>query len=130
MLSSKLFWKQSALVGVGAILGVFGRDLIMQIQLPLNFSGGSSITVINTVGAMVLGWLLARGPRLSGWEDYLRPFLTTGVLGGFTTTSAFALIALALSKYESWSHSVIYVLGSVLLAAAGFKVFYELGAKR
>ncbi|MDT7571721.1 MAG: fluoride exporter [Actinomycetota bacterium] len=43
--------------------------------------------LVNVVGALLLGVLVAGRPH----ARWLRPFLGTGVLGGFTTFSAFAL---------------------------------------
>jgi CrcB protein len=43
--------------------------------------------VVNVVGCLCLGLLVGLEP----WARWLRPFLGTGVLGGFTTFSTFAL---------------------------------------
>ena len=45
---------------------------------------------VNVVGAFAIG-ILATSVRVSQGPPLLRPFLITGVLGGFTTFSALAL---------------------------------------
>jgi CrcB protein len=41
--------------------------------------------------------------------------LLAGLLGGFTTFSAFSLDSLRLMQAGNWGHAIIYVLGSVIL---------------
>jgi CrcB protein len=130
MPNSKLFWKQSGLVALGAVLGVFAREAIHSIQFSPNFYGATSLLFINVLGASLLGLVLSLGKNWMHFEDSWRPFLTTGVLGGFTTTSAFAVTALALNEYDSITHSLLYVFTSVGLAALGFKLTYELAARK
>ena len=48
----------------------------------------------------------------------MRLFLTTGILGGFTTFSAFSLDAALLYERGDLGLAALYVLGSVLLAIA------------
>jgi CrcB protein len=52
----------------------------------------------------------------------VRLFLTTGILGGFTTFSAFSLDAALLYERGQPGLAVIYVLGSVILPIAGLFV--------
>ena len=49
----------------------------------------------------------------------MRLFLTTGILGGFTTFSAFSLDAALLVERHSYALAAAYVIGSVVLALAG-----------
>jgi CrcB protein len=51
-----------------------------------------------------------------------RLFLTTGVLGGFTTFSAFSLDAALLYQRGELSAAALYVAGSVVLSIAGLFV--------
>jgi CrcB protein len=64
---------------------------------------------------LIVGWLAFRGEA----SLELRMFFTTGVLGGFTTFSAFALdTALLYERGQIWL-SVLYVVASVGLSLAG-----------
>jgi CrcB protein len=49
----------------------------------------------------------------------MAPFLMTGLLGGFTTFSAFSLDALTIWERGQTGLATAYVLGSVVLSLAG-----------
>ena len=75
--------------------------------------------VINIVGSLVMG-------LVAGWFTYrvdptghIRLFLTTGILGGFTTFSAFSLDAALLWERHEPLMAALYVGGSVAGALAG-----------
>lgn len=78
-------------VGVGGALGGLARYLLT-VAIPESRDGLPWTTlVINVVGAFALGALsavLAEHPDAPRW---LRPLIGTGLLGGFTTFSAYAL---------------------------------------
>ena len=52
----------------------------------------------------------------ASWTTYLLLFLTTGVLGGFTTFSAFSLDALTLWERGALMQAGLYVAASVILS--------------
>jgi CrcB protein len=72
---------------------------------------------INITGCLamglVTGWFMLRG--LPG-GPMTRLFLTTGILGGYTTFSAFSLDFAVLWERGAIAAAAIYVLGSVLLS--------------
>jgi len=80
-----------AWIAFGGILGSLARSLISHLWNPDPVGGFPTGTVvINVLGCLIIGMvvpILAGHPR----EEHLRPFVVTGVLGGFTTFSAFAL---------------------------------------
>ena len=67
---------------------------------------------VNVAGSFVMGMVAALA------APHLRPLLMTGILGGFTTFSAFTLDALTLWEREQPALAALYVLGSVLLGLA------------
>jgi fluoride exporter len=76
---------------------------------------------VNVVGSFAMGLLAAylalRGGE--GWSQPARLFLATGVLGGFTTFSAFSLDAVLLWERGDIASAAAYVLASVLLSIGG-----------
>jgi CrcB protein len=74
--------------------------------------------VVNIVGSLVMG-------LVAGWfikhhgDGHLRLFLATGILGGFTTFSAFSLDAVLLWERHEYLVAAFYVGGSVAGAIAG-----------
>ena len=71
---------------------------------------------INVLGSLLLGLLIGSSPSLS-W----RLFVGVGVLGGFTTFSAFALETVELAEAKEFAKAGLYAFGSVFLSllAAG-----------
>lgn len=72
--------------------------------------------VINVVGAFIMGLLTEYLAFRGGVSQELRLFLTTGILGGFTTFSTFALESVMLWERGQWIPSVAYVALSVFLS--------------
>jgi CrcB protein len=75
---------------------------------------------VNVLGSAAMGvcavMLMERFP--GAWGRYA-PFLMTGVLGGFTTFSAFSLDALYLIERGRMGAAAFYVGGSVILCILG-----------
>lgn len=80
---------------------------------------------VNVVGCLVMG-VLARAFPLETGEPY-RLLLLTGVLGGFTTFSAFSLDTAMLFEASGAAYALIYVAASVLLSLAAVFVGLALG---
>ena len=55
----------------------------------------------------------------ASWSQPIRLFLTTGVLGGYTTFSAFSLDVVLLWERGEPLQAMVYVLGSVVLSVLG-----------
>ncbi|KMO27803.1 camphor resistance protein CrcB, partial [Methylobacterium tarhaniae] len=67
---------------------------------------------------VLTGWFAARGGVPQAW----RLFLTTGILGGFTTFSTFSLEAFLLWERGAFAAALIYVAVSVAAGIAGVGV--------
>ena len=78
------------------------------------------ILIINVTGCLAMGliagWLAFRSQQ--GWSQDVRLLLTTGVLGGYTTFSAFSLDFATLWERGAHLHAAAYVLASVVLSLA------------
>lgn len=75
--------------------------------------------IINITGSLVMGliagYLTFKGEAAQPW----RLFIMTGVLGGYTTFSAFSLDAVLLYERGEFAVAAFYVLGSVAFAIGG-----------
>jgi CrcB protein len=69
----------------------------------------------STVMGLIAGYLAFKGEASQPW----RLFLMTGVLGGYTTFSAFSLDTALLYERGEIGLALFYVLGSVLFSIAG-----------
>jgi len=75
--------------------------------------------VINVIGSFLMGVIVASLALRLELSQSLRLFLTTGILGGFTTFSAFSLEAALLYQRDQMLAAIIYVVASVVLAIGG-----------
>jgi CrcB protein len=75
--------------------------------------------IINITGSIVMGliagYLAFKGETAPHW----RLFLMTGILGGYTTFSAFSLDTALLYERGELAMAAFYVLGSVAISIAG-----------
>jgi CrcB protein len=69
----------------------------------------------STVMGLIAGYLAYKGEASQPW----RLFLMTGILGGYTTFSAFSLDTAVLYERGELGLALAYVLGSVVLSIAG-----------
>ena len=103
----------------GAGIGGLLRHAANRAGVQLGMAFPWSTLCVNVSGSLAMGliagWFVFRGQ--SG--QTLRLFLTTGVLGGYTTFSAFSLdAALLWERGQMWG-SAFYIASSVFLSLAG-----------
>ena len=72
---------------------------------------------VNITGSFLIGVLAEAIARKFGASAEMRVFLITGILGGYTTFSAFSLDAMTLLERGEPVTALIYVASSVLLSA-------------
>ena len=109
---------QLGLVAVGGALGAAARHLVNMGALRLvgpAFPAGT--LAVNVLGCLLMGLLVGfLALKYSGGGQGLRLFLATGVLGGFTTFSAFSLDAVLLWERGDGAAALGYVAASVALS--------------
>lgn len=109
------------LVALGSALGGVGRLWLSTLAgraLGTQFPWGTLF--VNLIGCLLVGVLaalLVPGGPLHEPPEW-RVLLVVGVLGGFTTFSAFSLDALLLVQHGQWLQAAAYVTVSVLLSLA------------
>lgn len=111
-----------AVVGIGGAIGALARYALMELSGSGLGASATGLLFINTSGSALLAVVLVIGEHGISPSHHLhhlwRPAMATGVLGGFTSTSSFALLSYELGGL----HGAIYALFSVaagLLAFAG-----------
>ena len=73
---------------------------------------------VNVSGSLAMGLLAAFLVQRTGPSDGLRAFLATGILGGYTTFSAFSLDFAGLVERRETGAALLYAGGSVGLSLA------------
>ena len=103
------------LVGIGGALGAMLRYFVAGL-LPAAWG----TLVINVAGSLAMGLLAGVLARvLPAGQEEIRLFAAVGILGGFTTFSAFSLDAVTLWQRGEMVSSGLYVLLSVAVSIAG-----------
>lgn len=115
------------IVAAGGAIGAAGRHLVGLATLRLLGPGFPWGTLfVNIAGCFAMGLLIAAFVRLMPSDGALRLFLATGVLGGFTTFSAFSLDVAVLwergAPLAATGYVVASVAGSILAVFAGLAV--------
>ena len=104
-------------VALGGALGASARYLV-NLSVPRLVGHGfpAATMVVNILGSLLMGVLVVVLAEKSG--NRYAPLLMTGVLGGFTTFSAFSLDAAKLYEGGQFGLAAAYVIGTVVLALA------------
>ncbi|GAA4695202.1 fluoride efflux transporter CrcB [Pseudonocardia yuanmonensis] len=105
-------------VAVGGALGALAR---WGVGLALPFTSGAfpwGTFLINVVGCVAIGVLLVVLTELRTAHALVRPFLATGVLGGFTTFSTFSVDAQHLLLGGHVGLATAYLVGTLVAAVA------------
>ncbi|MDR1430875.1 MAG: CrcB family protein [Propionibacteriaceae bacterium] len=102
-------------IGVILLGGALGASI--RVTLSEAWPAWTTTLAINLAGAFLLGALLGWLGDQPGWRHLLRLGLGTGVLGGFTTYSAFSFEIVQLLRTSALV-GVGYALGSVLCGVA------------
>jgi CrcB protein len=77
--------------------------------------------IVNVAGSFAMGLLAGFFAYRAGVPQHVRLFLTTGILGGFTTFSSFSLDAALLVERHSFGMAAGYMVGTV---AAGLAALF------
>lgn len=105
------------LIALGGALGSVARYLVGKASLVLwgpDFPWGTFI--VNLAGSLAIGIVAGILAHFTQWSQDVKHFVIIGVLGGFTTFSAFAFDAVNLYERGAYGLALFYVLGSVMIS--------------
>jgi CrcB protein len=113
------------LVAIGGALGSmarYGVGLAAARAFPASAWPWGTLTV-NLVGGLAMGLLVGwLGLRAGAEQETVRVFAAVGLLGGFTTFSAFSLETVLMIQRREYGMAGVYVGLSVVLAIAALLV--------
>jgi fluoride exporter len=106
------------LVGVGGFVGSVSRyylgGLVLHVTAASRFPWAT--LVVNTLGCLVIGVLAGAAEHRHFLTPPTRLFLFTGILGGFTTFSAFGYETYFLGREHAWPAAALNIGAHLLLA--------------
>ena len=108
-----------AIVFLGGGIGAALRHGINLAAARLGLAFPVGTLAVNVAGSFLMGVLVAYFALRGGIDQHVRLLLTTGLLGGFTTFSAFSLDAALMWEKGALGQLAMYAGGSVLLSVAG-----------
>lgn len=105
-------------VGVGGGLGALIRYFVASWVQPAGSAFNWGILIVNITGGLLMGMIVEAGALKLSLSPEMRAFLTTGILGGYTTFSTFSLDSALLLQKGEYALAAFYVIGSVVLSIA------------
>ncbi|MEY4500249.1 MAG: hypothetical protein RIS52_139 [Pseudomonadota bacterium] len=106
----------------GGALGA-GLRYLVGVALPTRAAWPWATLSVNLIGGFAMGLLAAAVLRGSASESF-RLFAGVGILGGFTTFSAFSLESFRMIENGAWGLLLCYVLASVIGAVGALALGY------
>lgn len=118
-------------VALGGALGSMARYTLSgwgnQIFSDVKFPVGTFI--VNTIGCLIVGFLAGLGERYQLFSSDARFFIFTGIMGGFTTFSAFGLETMLLLRRGDIAIALAYVACSIFVGFALLALAFYVGQK-
>lgn len=117
------------LVGAGGFIGSAMRFVVSSTVQRLVAPGlmPYGTLAVNVIGCLAIGLLAGIAESRQMLEPAQRLFLMAGILGGFTTFSAFALETFALVQDGTWVRAVANILAQLILGLGACVAGYALG---
>jgi CrcB protein len=112
-----VYLKYVLLAAAGGAIGSAARYLVNVLTLHLFGPGCPWGTLTATVaGSFIMGLFIALGALRFDFSNEVRVLIATGILGGFTTFSAFSLDFVTLFERKDYGLAAIYLAGSAGLS--------------
>lgn len=102
-------------IGIGSFLGAIFRYFLSQFinsKFLSTFPFGT--LTVNILGCLLIGLIFGLSDRVNLSQEW-RLFLTTGLIGGFTTFSAFSYETITMMRDGQFWYASAYVIGSVVV---------------
>lgn len=110
-------------VFLGGVVGSSFRFAVGEMLIGVGWSATMPVLVVNLLGALCLGWFAERARHAAPWSTPMVAFVGVGVLGSFTTFSAFTVETVDLFRSGAWALGFGYVtislLGGLMAARQG-----------
>jgi CrcB protein len=109
-------WGVIAAVAAGGAIGSVARYCVAQLQSPAWAGFPYGIFFVNISGGFIMGLLTELMALKFSVSPEVRAFLTTGIMGGYTTFSTFSLESAMLIQRGAYVSASGYIIGSAVLS--------------
>ena len=107
-------------IAIGGAIGAISRYILSNaIQNLSSNPFPYGMLLCNIIGSIILGLLYDSLTKADFFSDNMKVFLQVGILGSFTTFSAFSLEAFLMFENSDYITAVIFILLSVVLSIGG-----------
>ena len=107
-------------IACGGAIGAVSRYILSSVvQNMTSNSFPYGMLLCNILGSMILGILYDSLSKGSFFSENIKLFIQVGILGSFTTFSAFSLESFLMFEKGDYSSAIIFILLSVILSIAG-----------
>tara|TARA_A100001011_G_scaffold203422_1_gene211768 strand:- start:614 stop:982 length:369 start_codon:yes stop_codon:yes gene_type:complete len=103
------------LVATGGALGAILRYLLTNISKSIFVSSVYGTISVNILGSFLIGYFITSNVGNNLSENFVKFFLIIGLLGSFTTFSAFSYDVVELINSKKYISSFIYVFISIFI---------------
>ena len=103
------------LVAAGGATGAVLRFILTNLSKSLFATSIYGTFSVNILGSFLIGYFITSNILKNFSEDFVKFFLIIGLLGSFTTFSAFSYESLALIMEKKIFASIIYIFFSILV---------------
>ncbi len=107
------------IIGFAGMLGVLTRHFLAQVIPPPASGFPLSTFAINVIGSIVIAWIYISSTEKNWISSQLSQTLQIGLLGGFTTFSAYSLESWKLIQAGEYAIATAYGLGSPVACLLG-----------
>ena len=108
-------WGVIMAVALGGAIGSVARYAVSTLQSPA-VAFPYAIFIVNLSGGFLMGIVAALLALKFNVSSEMQAFLTTGILGGYTTFSTFSLQSALLIERHDFVTATSYVVGSAVLS--------------
>lgn len=122
--------RRRVVVVAGGAIGAVARALAIEVVDAAELDLLWATFLVNVVGSLLLGFLVARHSGRSRSSPLLIPFVGVGILGAFTTFSLFSTEVFELLRVGNWWLAIAYPLGAVSAGFVAALVGIRSGASR